>query len=185
MEMKETRPVQKQNIGISSNRKATVWGRMHDYFNRHKTAAYFKNQLLSSVVFIAGGWGGAEVTSMLTTKSAVIASCSTASQYAFGVPVFAALHYFDNKEIYSTGERINWQRIAVDSTKLAFSFVALDAAYLIARPMVHYWFMKHGFEPGTASLCADSICTPVYCALATVWAKSTGVFKQENPSGLM
>jgi len=161
------------------NDRASIGTRLKDrylsFFNKHKSAAFIKNQAASGMLFVVGGVATAKVTSMMTSSKALIAGCSTAGEYVVGVPAFFALHYMDNRDLYKDGDRIRWKRAWIDFAKIMAGTALLDAAYLVARPVLHYHFMKNGTDATAASVYADLIAGPCYWVAALYWAKWTGV----------
>jgi len=149
----------------------------YSFFNKHKTHAFVKNMITAGIPFFMGGIVGARATSALTLSPAAVSIGSITGQYLLGTPAFGSLHYLDNKEIYRDKDGIKWKLLATDIAKLTFALGVLDGAYLAARPVLVYQFLKNGVDPVAASVYADSITFPIYWALAVPVAKSIGVLK--------
>ena len=106
--------------------------------------------------------------------------CSTAGEYVVGLPAFFILHYMDNKDLYRDVHGVKWKRAGIDFAKIMAGTVLFDAAYLVARPAMHYYFMKKGIDATTSAIYADLVAGPAYCIAALLWAKHTGVLSPDN-----
>ena len=162
----------------------TIGTRLKDrylsFFNKHKSIAFMKNQVISGALFAVGGITAAKATSIMTSSKPIIAGCSTAGEYVVGLPAFFILHYMDNKDLYRDTDGVKWKRAWIDFAKIMTGTVLLDAAYLIARPALHYHFMKNGIDATTSALYADLAAQPAYWITALLWAKYTGVLTKDN-----
>jgi len=172
----ETRPKQDN----TSTFRTRLKDRYLSFFNKHKSVAFMKNQVISGALFAIGGVTTAKATSLLTSSKPLIAGFSTAGEYVVGLPAFFILHYMDNKDLYRDTNGIKWKRAGVDFTKIMAETALLDAAYLIARPMLHYHFMKNGIDATTSALYADLAAQPAYWITALLWARYTGVLSPDN-----
>lgn len=147
---------------------------------RNKYLSYAKNIGIATVASILAGMGASELAKEFTDNGKIIGTISTISEYAASFGVFLPLQTRDNKEIYTENNKFNLGRFVKDYFKLAVSFALLDVAYVIGRPFLQDYFLRHGMGPSTSSLSADAFFTTGYFAAAIPLARLTGVIKKRK-----
>ena len=148
-----------------------------------KSKKFLKNVAITTVVSIAGGIAGAELTDLVTDSKSAIAIGSTAAQYIASFGTFFPLHARDNRDIYRDElNKFKWREFTKDALKLTFGFAALDVLYVIGRPIVNYRFQKAGYSPFESSLLSDAVCMTSYFAVSLPLAKILGVIREKSPA---
>ena len=148
---------------------------------RNETKKFIKNLSLATATSMLTGVAVSKGMGEVTNNGKIIGAVATASQYLSWFGVFLPLHASDNKEAY-TNEMGNFDRkqFINDNLKFGASFLALDAAYLITRPLVQDYLIRKGIEPENSSWIADTMYIPLYALATTGIAKITGIIKNKD-----
>ena len=146
----------------------------------NKTAKFAKNAGISVASMVAAGIGGAELADLVSDSESVISTVSTACQYVAGLGTFLPLHARDNKDLYMEDNKFKTREYLKDIGKMAIGTCVLEVGYIIGRPYVMYKLQKEGFDPSTASITSDGICSAIYLALFFPVVKALNIIREEK-----
>ena len=144
---------------------------------KNKTLSFMKNAGIATAAAVVAGWGSSELADKFIDNGKVIGVLSTISQYFAWFGTFLPLHARDNREIYEKDGKFDWGQFTKDNLKFGGAFAALDLLYILGRPLVQDYFIRHGSSPSSSSLYSDCVAFPFYAALAIPIAKFSGIIK--------
>lgn len=146
-----------------------------------KSKAFLKNCGITSAIFLAAGYGGADLANQFTDSEYWITAISTAAPYIVGFPIFGLLHAQSNPDLYRDSENsFRWWPFVKDLCKMVTVLWPLDMAYVSARPVIQYQLLEHGVDPGVSAIITDATLCTAYCFAAWPLAKAWGLLREEQ-----
>jgi len=148
---------------------------------KNKYLEFIKNMTLASTVSILTGVLTSRFAGEFVDNGKIIGTIATLTQYTAWFGAFLPLHASDNRELYTNPDgRFNTRKFANDNLKFGGSFLLLDGAYILTRPLVQDYLIRNGFDAGNSSWVADLFYIPVYTIASIGIAKLTGIIKSKN-----
>jgi hypothetical protein len=148
---------------------------------KNKTLEFALEIAITTPIYYAGGFAGAEIADLVADSEVLITTGSTIGELSLGWSSLLALHAWKKKIGYVKEQGSRFAQIMqYGLSKLLPPVAVAEASYLTTRSVLMWYLQKEGQDPGMASLTADALSTPLYFGAAIGYAKKFGFLRKEN-----
>jgi hypothetical protein len=150
------------------------------FFRRYREAINFNRNII--IAGIGAFFTGALVAQLYAgydENDIANAAFTLAAEYSVYIPVFAFLHYWDNRNRYAdpaTGKK-DGKKIRADIKKLLATFSVSEVVFSIVKLGMQYGLLQSGTEAYAAAMAASIVAWAVFFVLVNYMAKLVKLFK--------